>query len=74
MTLPVTIHTSPYEGAEVGEYTAMFPGSPLSAQNFALHVMDRGGVARVGRRGCDYYVYHRGAGPLTVEDWRKSKI
>ncbi len=74
MTLPVVVHASPYEGAEVGEYTAMFPGSALSAQNFAQYIIDRGGVARVGRRGGDHYVYHRGAGPLTVADWRKSRI
>lgn len=71
--LPVTIHKSPYEGAEVGEYTEIFPGSPLSAQRFAKHIISKGGKARIGKRGQDYYVYHTGAGPISKRDWRMSE-
>lgn len=70
--LPVTRHKSPYEGAEVGEYTASFPGSPISAQKFAKHIISKGGSARIGVRGQDHYVYHKGAGPISSADWRKS--
>ena len=70
--LPVTRHKSPYEGAEVGEYTEHFPGSPISAQKFAKHIISKGGSARIGVRGQDHYVYHKGAGPISSADWRKS--
>lgn len=70
--LHVVNHKSPYEGAEVGEYTDTFQGSPKSAQLFAKHIVSKGGSARIGRRGSDYYVYHKGAGPLTKNDWRKT--
>lgn len=69
--LPVHIHKDPYEGAEVGEYTTQFPGSPISAQEFAKHVISKGGKARIGKRGSDYNVYHNKL--ITKDQWRKSK-
>lgn len=69
--LPVHKHKSPYEGAEVGEETVHFRASPTSAQAFAKHVILKGGHARIGQRGQDHYVYHKGAGSITKEDWRK---
>jgi len=71
--LPVTVHKSPYEGAEVGEYTEVFHASPLSAQRFAKHIIAKGGKARIGKRGQDHYVYHTGAGPISKRDWRMSE-
>lgn len=71
--LPIHKHTSPYEGAEVGEYTEIFPhGSVNSAQKFAKHVISKGATARIGKRGADHYVYHKGAGPISKSDWRKT--
>ena len=72
--LPVTIHKSPYEGAEVGEYTEMFHASPKTAQQFAKYIILKGGSARIGKRAQDMYVYHKGAGPITKRDFRMSKI
>jgi hypothetical protein len=61
--LPV-VTLGPYDGAEVGEYSIQFPGSPLSAQRFAKRVIERGGSVRIGRRGTLYIVFHRGIGWL----------
>jgi hypothetical protein len=69
--LTVQQHKSPYEGAEVGEYTTMFNASPNSAQRFAKHIISKGGKARIGKRGQDYYVYHNVL--MSKEDWRKSE-
>lgn len=68
--LPVHVHKSPYEGAEVGEYTTTFRASPNSAQRFAKHVIAKGGKARIGKRGQDHFVYHKGVS-ITKEQWRK---
>jgi hypothetical protein len=72
--LPVILHKSPYEGAEAGEYTVIFSGSPISAQNFAKYIISLRGSARLGKRGTDFYVYHQGAGPVSKADWRKAGI
>ena len=72
--LPVTIHKSPYEGAQVGEYTEMFVSSPKTAQQFAKYIIFKGGSARLGKRGQDTYVYHKGAGPISKRDFRMAKI
>jgi hypothetical protein len=72
--LPVAVHKSPYEGAEAGEYTEMFMGSPAWAQQFAKYIMFKGGKARLGKRGQDIYVYHKGAGPISKRDFRMAKI
>lgn len=72
--LPVILHKSPYEGAAVGEYTAIFPGSPISAQNFAKYIINLRGNARIGKRGSDFYVYHSGAGPVSKSDWPKAEF
>lgn len=69
--LPVTTHKDPHEGADIGEYTETFPGSPLSAQKFAKHVISKGGKARIGKRGQTHYVYHKGAGPISKDDYVK---
>lgn len=69
--LPVTIHKSPYEGAEVGEYTEKFMGAK-SAQRFAKFILSKGGKVRLGKRGQDTYVYHKGAGPVSQTDFNKS--
>lgn len=69
--LPVTIHKSPYEGAE-GEYryTTMFMGG-ISAQDFAKFVISKGGKAKIGKRGQDFYVYHTIL--VTKQDFARSK-
>jgi len=70
--LPVQQHKSPYEGSDDElRYTTMFLASPNSAQRFAKHIISKGGKARIGKRGQDYYVYHNM--PMSKEDWRKSE-
>lgn len=61
--LPVAT-LGPYDGAEIGEYWECFRGSPLSAQRFARTVIDRGGLARIGRCGDLWVVFYCGIGPL----------
>jgi hypothetical protein len=68
---PIVSHKSPYEGAEVGEYTERFMGSK-SAQRFAKFIAIKGGKVRLGKRGRDTYVYHKGAGPLSHNDMMKT--
>lgn len=71
--LPVTIHKSPYEGADVGEYTERIGHNDKNAaQGFAKHIISKGGKARIGKRGSDFHVYHKGAGPISMNDYRKS--
>ncbi len=72
--LPITIHKSPYEGAEVGEYTEVFVSSPATAQQFAKYIISKGGKVRLGKRGQEIYVYHKGAGPIFKRDFRMAKI
>lgn len=72
--LPITIHKSPYEGAEVGEYTEVFVSSPATAQQFAKYIISKGGKVRLGKRGQEIYVYHKGAGPISKRDFRMAKI
>ncbi len=71
--LPVVIHKSPFEGAENGEYTEVFVGSPLSSQRFAKYIISKGGKARIGKRGNEYFVYHKGVGPISKTEWRKNE-
>lgn len=71
--LPVIVHKSPFEGAEVGEYTEVFSGSPLSSQQFAKYIISKGGKARIGKRGGDYFVYYKGIGPISKVEWQKTR-
>jgi len=71
--LPVVMHKSPYEGANVGEYTEMFMGV-RDAQKFAKYIISKGGKARIGKRGPDAYVYHSGAGPISKRDARMAGV